>query len=193
MTTCGLVLAAGRSTRFGAADKLLADFRGRPLAAHAAAAMRAVPLDHRLVAVADPAVQALFGGFEPVAPNGPDARQSESLARGARRAGALGADRLLVTLADMPLVDPDHLAAVLASCADGRPAATTDGERLMPPVCFPGDWLARLTRIEGDRGASALLAGREDVTHVRAPASMLVDIDRPGDLRALWRADRRVP
>lgn len=54
MITCGLVLAAGRSERFGAANTLLAPYDGKPPAAHVAKAMGAVALEHRLVvALAD--------------------------------------------------------------------------------------------------------------------------------------------
>lgn len=36
MKTAAILLAAGTSTRFGTANKLMAMFRGRPLIAHAA-------------------------------------------------------------------------------------------------------------------------------------------------------------
>ena len=190
MIRCGLVLAAGRSSRFGAADKLLADLGGKPLAAHAADAMRAVALDHRLAVVADRAVGALFGGFEVLTVTASEAPQSRSLALGARRAKALGADRLLVALSDMPLVDAGLLASVLARCTDARPSAATDGARISPPACFPADRLDPLARLEGDRGAAALLGDLPGSALARARPPMLGDVDTRDDLARL-RAELR--
>lgn len=185
MSRCGLLLAAGRSTRFGAANKLLTPFRGQPLAAHAADAMAAVPLDHRLVVVADPAVAALFDGFEVLMINEPDAPQSVSLALGARRAMQLGATRLLVALADMPLVDADLMGAVCFRCTDDSPSAATDGARAMPPACFPGPHIQALTSLSGDRGAASLLADLPPDRLVAAPQGMLADIDTAADLERM--------
>ena len=188
MIRCGLVLAAGRSSRFGAADKLLADFRGKPLVAHAADAMRAVALDHRLAVVANPEVGALFGGFEVLTVTAPGAPQSRSLALGARRAKALGAARLLVALSDMPLVDADLLASVLARCTDARPSAAVDGARISPPACFPAARLDPLARLEGDRGAAALLGDLPGSALVEVRSGMLDDIDTRDDLVRLRAA-----
>lgn len=188
MIRCGLVLAAGRSSRFGAADKLLADFRGKPLAAHAADAMRAVALDHRLAVVADPEVGALFGGFEVLTVTAPGAPQSRSLALGARRAKALGAARLLVALSDMPLVDAALLASVLARCTGARPSAAADGARISPPACFPAARLDPLARLEGDRGAAALLGDLPGSALVEVRSGMLDDIDTRDDLVRLRAA-----
>jgi len=182
MSRCGLVLAAGRSTRFGAANKLLTPFRGQPLAAHAAAAMAAVPLDHRIAVVTDPAVAALFDGFEVLTVERPDAPQSASLALGAGRAMQLGATRLLVALADMPLVDAKLMGTVLNRCAGNGASAATDGHRAMPPACFSGPQIDALTKLSGDRGAAALLADLPPDRLVAAPPGALVDIDTTADL-----------
>ncbi len=193
MRTCGLVLAAGRSERFGSADKLLAPLNGRPLAAHSAKAMRAVQLDHRLVVVTNPAVAALFGGFEVLEMEQEDAPQSASLALGARQAMARGADRLLIALADMPLVDADLLTTVLHHATKPQPSAATDGARAMPPACFPASWFTALTEISGDRGASSLLRELPPSALVPAPDGMLADVDTPDDLETLQRAVSESP
>lgn len=185
MSRCGLLLAAGRSTRFGAENKLLTPFRGQPLAAHAAEAMATVPLDHRLAVVADPAVAALFGGFEVLTVSDPDAPQSASLALGARRAVELGATRLLVALADMPLVDAKLMGAVLDRGTDAGASAATDGTRAMPPACFSGPLIEALTKLSGDRGAASLLANLPADRLVAVPPDMLVDIDTAADLERM--------
>ncbi|MCR9123081.1 MAG: nucleotidyltransferase family protein [Phyllobacteriaceae bacterium] len=182
MSRCGLLLAAGRSARFGAKNKLLTPFRGQPLAAHVADAMAAVPLDHRLVVAADASVAELFDGFEVLTVNEPDAPQSASLKVGAHRALELGATRLLVALADMPLVDANLMGAVLECCTNDSPSATTDGHRAMPPACFPGGHFEALTKLSGDRGAASLLANLPPDRLVAAQPGMLADIDTQADL-----------
>lgn len=189
MGTCvkriGLVLAAGRSTRFGADNKLLSPLRGRPLAGWAAQAMRDVPLDHRLVATSSEEVAACFEGFDVVAGAGPLAGQADNLRAGVARAAALGADRLLIVLADMPLVDTSLLEAVLAACTDDHASAATDGRRRMPPACFPKADLAALGRLQGDRGAGELLRALPETALVRVSEAQLSDVDTAEDLARL--------
>lgn len=185
MRRVGLVLAAGRSRRFGEENKLLVPFRGKPLAAWAAETMRGAPLDHRLAIVDAPEVAALFDGFEILRAAGPGAGQGDNLSAGADRARALGAERLLVTLADMPFLNHDVLAGILAACVDGGASAASDGARPMPPACFSAAWLGRLAALEGDRGAGRLLADLPPEALLTLPAPVLADIDRPGDIAAL--------
>lgn len=180
MTTAVLLLAGGLSRRFGAEDKLLAPFAGRPLVAHAAQAVREVAADHR-IAVADLAHMAFLDGFERIAPPRP-AAQSASLHAGVERAAELGAARLLVVLGDMPLIDAAVLAAVLDRAGVSRIAAVTDGTRRMPPACFPAQAFRELLGLGGDRGAGALLAGLDASALVRVPAECLRDVDLPEDI-----------
>ena len=183
MTTVGLLLAAGRSSRFGPANKLLAPFRGAPLVTHAAASMAALPLDHRLAVTADTRVASLLPGFRIVAAD-PAGLQSDSLKSGLRAAGRLGADLVLVALGDMPLVTPDLLAAVLAGARVHGIAAAADGDLVMPPAAFAADRLPALLALSGDRGAGALLRDLPGPARIAAPGC-LADIDTEGDLSAL--------
>lgn len=181
----GLVLAAGHSRRFGLADKLLAPFRGMPLAGWAAEAMRGVPLDHRMVVTNSAEVAELFGGYEILAGGGSEAGQADSLKIGAERAGELGADRLLVVLADMPFIRHGVMTEVLAGCADQQASAVSDGARRMPPACFPAAKLAELSSLTGDTGARNLLREVPSDALVKVPAAMLADVDNHEDLARL--------
>lgn len=185
----GVLLAAGGSRRFGGTDKLLAPFEGCPLVAHAASALRDVGPDRLLAICTDPAVVALLPGYETLAPE-PCGGLSASLRAGARRAHALGAKRLLVTLGDMPRVTPAFLREVLGACDDACPAAAHDGSRISVPACFPAGMLPELLTLDGDRGAAVLLRGAAPgMVHLcRAEPSLLLDVDTPQALRAAQRS-----
>lgn len=185
MTTVGIVLAAGQSSRFGEADKLAAPFRGVPLAKHAADAMRGAAVDHRIAVVGH--VAGVFDGFDIVHATG-EARQSDSLRQGVLRAIALDADRVVITLADMPLVSTALIDAVMAQAGVDGTAAATDGTRRAPPACFPKATFPELLALVGDRGAGRLLATLPDSALVYVAESELADVDTPADLAALEQA-----
>lgn len=185
MITVGLLLAAGRSKRFGQANKLLADLKGKPLVSHAANAMRMVRLDHRIAVVSDRQVGDLLDGFDVLFQPEAHAPQSANLVLGARRAAELNADRFLVVLADMPLVGADFMGQVLERCSDKLPAAANDGELICPPACFPSVSLSTLMALEGDKGAGSLIAKLPHDRLVTAPKGLLVDVDTPDDLACL--------
>ncbi len=180
MITAGVVLAAGRSTRFGAQDKLLADLGGRPLVAHAAAAMAAVPLDLRIAVVRTDAAAAQFQGWRIARAAG---QHSDSLRAGVAAAREAGAARLLIALGDMPWVTPGLLVRLLAACEDARPAFARQGGHLTPPACFPEILFDALSGISGDRGAGGLRLQSERVIALDAPSESMRDVDTFADLR----------
>jgi CTP:molybdopterin cytidylyltransferase MocA len=87
---------------------------------------------------------------------------------------------LLVVLADMPLVAPEHLLALRN--AGGASATVWSGDKAGVPAYFPLALLPQLAALSGDAGAGALLSGREDVTRINPPEDMLVDVDTAKDL-----------
>lgn len=190
MITVGLLLAAGRSERFGEANKLLADFKGKPLLAHAADAMQLVRIDHRIAVVSDSHVADLLNGFDVLFQLEDNAPQSANLALGAERAAELNADRLLIVLADMPLVGEALMQEVLERCSDSHPAAATDGELICPPACFPAVSLGALIALEGDQGGVSLIRRLPSDGLVTAAQGLLVDVDTPDDLARLASAHR---
>lgn len=177
MMRTGLLLAAGASRRFGPEDKLLAPLRGRPLVQYAADAMRHAPLDDRVAVIANPALRPLLGGFRIVVTE--KGAQSDSLRAGLAHAGQ--PDRLVIALGDMPDVTSDLLSQVLDLAIDDSAAASHDGQRPMPPACFPRAWLPRLAGLSGDRGAARLLRDLPEKRLVHAPA-LLRDVDLPRHL-----------
>jgi molybdenum cofactor cytidylyltransferase len=181
----GLVLAAGAGTRFGADSKLLADLRGRPLVEHAIGAACAVPeLERVLVVLGSDAEQILetveFGRAETlICPDWQDG-QAASLRAGARRLSRAGADRVIVTLGDEPLLT----SAVISRFVHQPPRArAVYGGRPGHPVVLGPEQLAALDTLSGDRGARQLLGGglRIECSHLSSGH----DVDTPDDLERI--------
>ncbi len=179
MRIAGILLAAGRSIRFGAEDKLLAPLHGRPVLHHAADAMRAAPVDWRLLVRGEGADG--LDGFETVHVP-PGAEMSRSLAAGIDAARRIGADAALVALADMPFVTTHHLAALIAAGGwRDTLLASEAADRRSPPALFGADWFEDLIAATGDAGGRHLLAR---AIPIPTPVDMLRDIDTPSDLSA---------
>lgn len=181
------LLAAGRSARFGAADKLAADFRAAPLGLHAASALEALDLSQRWVILRDLAHPCVDGwrasGFEPMVNAEADEGMGASLRLAARLAEDSDADALLVCLADMPLVTPAHLAALCDAWRQhGGIVASRDGALVSPPAVFARARFPALAALTGDRGAKALLG---QATLVDSPPGTLADVDDPATLARL--------
>ncbi|KAA0972184.1 nucleotidyltransferase family protein [Aureimonas fodinaquatilis] len=190
MRTAAILLAAGTSTRFGPDNKLLAEFRGLPLCVHAARAMAAVAANWHIATIADPQVGAVLSacGFE-ILTVPPETQQSGSMSCAVSHAQKLGAERIIIALADMPFVSAANLAAVLSAC-DDAPAAASNGQTVMPPVAFSQAHFPALCAMTGDKGARKYLAGLDTVHKVILPASALPDIDTRDQLEACnTRAD----
>ena len=96
----------------------------------------------------------------------------------------LGARAVLVALADMPLVPPAHVIA-LVEAFEGTPVATLAGAVPMPPAIFGRAAFPALLALGGDRGARDLL--RRADTLALDPA-LALDVDTPADLATAERA-----
>jgi len=176
-----LILAAGLSTRFGG-DKLLHAHAGKPLAAHIADTLAAMPLTWR-IAIVPPAPsprRELFAEhrFELVTNPDPHHGMGASLALGAQRATELDAEALLVCLADMPNITAAHLMALLAAGENSDAVATRFDDTRGPPVLFARRLFSDLAAVTGDHGAKHLLA---NAALVAAPPGLARDFDTSAD------------
>src|SRR3546814_4001701 len=108
-----ILLAAGRSTRFGVADKLAAPLHGRPLVQHAANTLSPIPFG-RHIEVCSSSLPVAFAalGFD-VAWLRPGEPLSVSLAAGIARAEATACAACLIVLPAMPFVPRSHFSAPL--------------------------------------------------------------------------------
>jgi molybdenum cofactor cytidylyltransferase len=181
-----ILLAAGRSRRFGANDKLVAPLAGEALALHAARRIVELAPGRRIAVCADAdaalARQLATLGFAIVANPDSERGLSHSLALGIAAAAQGREAAALICLADMPFISTGHLRALIArfDAADAPVVASSEGTAAMPPVLFARSHFDRLRASEGDRGGKALLT---DAVLVAAGADELADIDRPEDLR----------
>jgi molybdenum cofactor cytidylyltransferase len=178
MIRSGLLLAAGASRRFGAADKLLSDYAGAPLVLHAARAMVGLMLDRRFAVVSSETVARALTplGFELVR-IAPGQMQSVSLAAGITAVQASDAGQALLMLGDMPALETESLMRIL-TLAGRKSACASDGVTPMPPAVFPRENFDALRAMTGDKGARALIARIPSDRHLVLPARQLVDSDR---------------
>ena len=182
MTVAAVVLAAGGASRWdGPGQKLLADLRGRPLAAWAIDAAAAAGLDDLVVVTGSADLVGLVPPGATVAHN-PDWAdgQAGSLQVAVFRCQEAGHNAFVVGLADMPGVPAMAWRAV--ADAPGRLATATFSSRRRPPVKVGVDLWDELPTI-GDQGARGLLAaGVWPVAEVACDGSG-DDIDTVEDLR----------
>lgn len=178
-----VLLAAGRSTRFGSADKLEARWRGKPLALHAVAALRPIPFVERVAIVSDTAIDFGALGYRVVVNPHPENGLSSSLKLGVAAAQDLGAAAMLVALADMPRVSTMHFLHLLdaGERADSVVASTGDG-RITPPALFAAGRFAELANASGDEGGRALI---QNARLIAAAEGELTDIDTADELEQL--------
>lgn len=171
------LLAAGQAERFGG-GKLDALCAGKPLGAWAAQAVEAAKCAFQLVVVptACPAFAKELKGWSLVTNTAPE----EGIAGSIRIAAtaAQGFSRLVIALADMPLINTAHLRALAA--ADGIVfTAYPDGDRGVP-AAFPARCFGRLIEL---KGSAARLDWGEEITLFSPPSPQsLLDVDTADDL-----------
>ncbi len=187
----GLILAAGQGTRFGSEPKLLADVGGRPLLEYAIEAQCAVPaLDVVLVVVGAHAGEIRervdFMRAEPVVCADWREGQAASLRRGVG-AVAWGAEKIVVTLGDEPLVSRRAIARLADEAPPAR--AAYDG-RPGHPVVLGREEMSAIRGLHGDEGARRLLAGAKMIECGELCSGS--DVDTPQDLEAIRNEARAV-
>ena len=191
-----IVLAAGQSRRFGAANKLLAEFDGEPLIVRSVRQMEQVR-----VAGHEVAVYAVTGASDDtvartLAAAGVAIVGNERALEGMGTSVAAGvwavgrdADAVVIVLGDMPFVTAALAERLMAAfVADGgrRPVypVLADGTQAHP-VIWPRGYFERLCALSGDRGGKALLAGADVLEVPIDDVQAAADVDTPEDLARL--------
>lgn len=163
-----LVLAAGRSTRMGGVNKLLADVNGVPLVTRTADAVLASHARPVVVVTGHEAdgVRAALAGRSVVLAHNPDFAEGLSTSlRAGLAAVPADCDGVMVCLGDMPQVTAAVLNRLIAAYnpTEGRSICvpTFDGKR-GNPVLWDRSFFADMARVAGDTGARHLLGDHAD-------------------------------
>ena len=194
-----LVLAAGRSTRMGVANKLLVEVDGAPMVRRvvdAALASRARPV---VVVTGNEQgkVQAALRGCRVTFVHNPAFAEGMSTSLKQGLAALPGdAEGAIVCLGDMPLVNAAMLDRLVAAFdpLEGREICvpTWNGKR-GNPVLWAHRFFSEMAELAGDVGAKHLIGEHADmVVEVPMPDdAVLTDIDTPEALAALRQAGTR--
>jgi molybdenum cofactor cytidylyltransferase len=188
-----VVLAAGRSTRMGAVNKLIAEIGGKPLVR--IVAEQALASSARPVIVVTgherERVEAALDGLPVRLVHNPDYADGlgTSLKAGIAAVPA-EADGAVVCLGDMPQVSGALIDRLIAAFDPERGALVvvpTTGGRRGNPVVWSRRFFHDLMRIQGDIGARHLIgAYAEAVVEVPvADDAALIDVDTPESLSAV--------
>jgi molybdenum cofactor cytidylyltransferase len=190
-----IVLAAGRSTRMGGPNKLLAELNGKKLVrivAEQALASKATEVIVVTGHQADLVEQALAGLNVKFVRNPDFAGGLASSVKAGISAVADKADGALVCLGDMPLIDAQLIDRLIDAFAPDRGQLITvpvaEGRR-GNPVLWSRRFFRELMTLDGDIGARHLIAKHaEAVAEVPVDGdSAFLDIDTPQGLEAARR------
>lgn len=191
-TIAAILLAAGSSTRFGSANKLLADVAGRALVARTAAALDRERVGEIVVVTgpdADEVKRVLAGGRARFVHNKDHAKgMGTSIAAGIAALGA-GADGALVCPGDMPALDPALVDRIIATFDETNGtkvvyAALAEG-RQRNPVLWPRRLFSALAGLAGGAGGKGVLETLAPADRIAVPVTdegLLADIDTAEDL-----------
>ncbi len=188
-----IVLAAGRSTRMGVANKLLSDIEGAPMVrrvVQAALASHARPV---LVVTGHQAdeVRAALAGLDVAFVHNPDYAGGLSTSLKAGIATLPEAiEGAVVLLGDMPRVTADHIDRLIDAFAteQGRCICVPVHQgRRGNPVLWSSAFFPQMQQLGGDAGARTLLGAHPDrVREVDlATDAIFLDVDTPEALAKL--------
>lgn len=185
----GVLLAAGTSSRFGDANKLLATVDGEPLVRRAARTLLEAHLA-RVVAVvgheSDRVRAALEGlDLDVVANPDYDRGQATSVRAGVRAIEGTDVDAAVFALGDMPRVRPETVDLLVDAfrAGLGDPLAAAYEGRRGNPVLFGARHFETLADVSGDTGGRRIILESDDAALVETDdPGVGQDVDTPDDL-----------
>jgi molybdenum cofactor cytidylyltransferase len=187
-----VILAAGRSTRMGGPNKLLAELNGKPLVRIVAEQALASKAQGVVVVTGHQAdqVERALQGLKVTFVRNPDfAEGLASSVKAGIAAVPQGADGVVICLGDMPLISAHLIDRLIEAFAPDRGNLITvpvsDGRR-GNPVLWSRRFFNELMTLDGDIGARHLIAKHsEAVTEVPVEGfEAFLDIDTPQALEA---------
>jgi len=182
-----VVLAAGRSTRMGADNKLLMNLHGTPMVARTVEAIAASPAKPIIVVTGHEAkaIETALKGKPVTFAANPRFAEGLSTSLKAGLAAVPGdIDGVLICLADMPAVSAADIGKLIAAFnpTEGRAIVvpTHQGKR-GNPVLFAQGFIDEMRQVEGDAGARTILSAHADAVYEveMQDAGILADADTP--------------
>lgn len=186
-----VVLAAGRSTRMGAVNKLLATIDGRAMVRTVIGELEGASVRPIVVVTgheADRVEEALAGADVRLVHNSEYREGLSASIRAGLAAVPESTQAAIICLGDMPLVRSKHLERLVAAFdpAEGREICVPvfEGKR-GNPVLFARRFFDEMTAVRGDVGARHLIGEYEEFVCEVAmdDRAVLVDVDSPQALR----------
>ncbi|WP_144905723.1 molybdenum cofactor guanylyltransferase [Halobellus captivus] len=175
-----LVLAGGRSTRFGDRDKAVADLGGMPMIRRVVDRLAPVVDEVVINCRADQvdAIETALAGldFEPAfaVDRDPDAGPMAGIARGLE---AVSAEYTLVVACDMPFVDPEVVDLLFERARDHDAAVPRLDEWFQTTqAVYRTEPMSRACRRALDRGASRIVAPLDDLDEVVVDADEIESV-----------------
>ncbi|MDR2257728.1 MAG: nucleotidyltransferase family protein [Treponema sp.] len=192
---CAILMASGFSKRFGDTNKLLASFRGKPLARHTLDLVCGLDCFSRIIfAAAEDPVLALAGGLPVTAVRNehPERGQRESIRLGLEANPA--AEWYMFFPCDQPLLNAAVVRRVVAARRPGHIVLPCCRGEPGNPVLFSGLFRDELLTLgQGERGRDIIRRHSESLIRLEIapipglpfPGSPLTDIDDPRTLARL--------
>ena len=195
-----VILAAGASMRMGTPKAMLEAPDGRPFVVRVIRALLAAAVEDIVVVTGrdhDAVVAAVTSDAPHVMPRfarnpDPVRGQLSSLWTGMDIAIGAATPGLMVTLVDVPMIDPDTITQVISTWRRTRAPIVRPaiGDRHGHPVIFDRAVFGELRRAAIEEGAKSVVRAHEhDLINVAVDdAGCLVDVDTPADYAALRAA-----
>ena len=186
-TVGGVLLAAGRGTRFVGGNKLLVEPEGEPIVRRAARTILDALLGEAVAVLGHDAeaVESALAGLDiaTLYNENYDDGQSSSVAVGVTAARERDWDAALFALGDMPAVDSDTIETLLGAyrAGAGSVVAPAYEGRRGNPVLFDSQHFDALEDVTGDRGGRDIVEAVGTLVAVDDPG-VRTDIDRRCDL-----------
>lgn len=185
---CPIVLAAGKSSRFGTESKLAALHQGRPLVGWAVDALQQAGLPVTVVVghEADKVRAACPPGVTFVENPNYETGMGSSIAAGVRSLPETAA--ILVVLGDMPGLQAGVVRKLLAAYNSANrplicaPVYSLEGGRIGQPVLFGPEYRGELIALRGDQGARCIIDRHQRAVVAVPVEGRLDDVDLPAGL-----------
>ena len=185
--TAAIVLAAGRSTRMGASNKLLAPWQGKTPLEFVCEAATTSECDITIVVTGhdQTSIVEKTSQFDVLLTHNGDYQSgmASSIRQGILVAEQNEADAVVVLLGDMPGITSTMINEMIATSQNNKLdaiiIATCEGNR-GNPLLWPKMYFDQLLCLEGDQGARQIIAGYEDqIVELELGAGVLFDLDTP--------------